>query len=120
MSSLFLCVSFLLTNDFLFTYVLSVYIADLISGGTDTTTVTLLWTFALMCHHPEAQEKVMEEIDTFIEAYHHLPSFEERSKIPYCISVMKECMRYKPTSPFGAPHSVRKKSKLLDYYYCKL
>lgn len=86
-------------------------IADLIAGGTDTTTVTMLWNFAVMCHHPEAQQQVANEIDEFIKIHGRVPTFEDRDQIPYSISVMKECMRYRPTSPFGLPHSVQKTCK---------
>lgn len=83
------------------------YIADLIAAGTDTISITLLWNFAIMCHHPEVQKKVAAEIDQFIKANGRVPQFTERTQVPYCISVMKECMRFRPTSAFGVPHAVR-------------
>lgn len=60
-----------------------------------------------MCHHPEVQKKVAAEIDQFIKANGRVPQFTERTQVPYCISVMKECMRFRPTSAFGVPHAVR-------------
>lgn len=76
-------------------------------GGTDTFSVTFHWTIAIMCNHPEVQKKVADEIDQFIKANGRVPEFTEREQVPYCISVMKECMRYKPPTPFGLPHAVR-------------
>lgn len=85
-------------------------VADLIGGGTDTTTVTMLWNFALMCHYPEVQQAAANEIDNFVKEHGRLPNFDDREHTPYCVSVMKESMRFKPTSPFGVPHSVKKTS----------
>lgn len=58
-----------------------------------------------MCHHPDIQRKVSAEIDKFIESNGRTPHFKEREQLPYCISVMKESMRYKPTTTFGIPHT---------------
>jgi cytochrome P450 len=82
------------------------YLADIISGGTDTVSVTLSWSVVIMCHHPEVQKKVSAEIDKFVRVHNRVPIFDEREELPFCISVIKECMRYKPTDPFGLPHSV--------------
>lgn len=59
-----------------------------------------------MCNYPEVQRKAAEEIDTFIESNGCLPTFDDRRQLPYCISVIKECMRFKPITPFGLPHTV--------------
>lgn len=85
-------------------------------GGTDTVSVTLHWTIAIMCNHPEVQEKVADEIDQFIKANGRVPEFTEREQVPYCISVMKECMRYKPATPFGLPHAVREDGTYKKFY----
>lgn len=60
-----------------------------------------------MCNYPEAQKKVAEEIDQFVKLNGHVPEFTKRLEVPYCISVIKECMRFKPTTPFGVPHFVK-------------
>ena len=79
-------------------------LADMIAAGTDTVSVTLHWGFAILCHYPQVQAKMSAEIDCFIKEHGRFPEFSERDQVPYCISVMKECMRYKPTTPFGLPH----------------
>jgi cytochrome P450 len=73
--------------------------------------VTLQWSFAILCHYPVVQKKVAEEIDQFIKVNGRIPEFTERNEVPYCISVIKECMRFKPTTPFGLPHFVNKDGK---------
>lgn len=82
-------------------------LADLITGGTDTVSVTLSWNAAVMCHYPEVQKRCAAEIDEFIREHGRVPTFKERSALPFCIATMKECMRFRPTTPFGLPHCVR-------------
>ncbi|KAG2204138.1 hypothetical protein INT47_011621 [Mucor saturninus] len=83
-----------------------VIIADLVSGGTDTVSVTLSWAFVIMCHYPLAQRKAADEIDAFIKLNGRLPEFSERTKLPYCVSMMKEGMRFRPIGSFGIPHKM--------------
>ncbi|KAI7896201.1 cytochrome P450 [Mucor mucedo] len=81
-----------------------VIFSDLISAGTDTNSLYLCWTIAIMCRHPEVQLKIAAEIDDFVKRNGRLPLFSERLELPFCISAMKECMRYKPITAFGIPH----------------
>lgn len=67
-----------------------------------------------MCHYPEVQKTASAEIDSFIRLNGRLPLFKERLQLPYCISVMKECMRYRPNSPFGGPRAVREDGNFLN------
>ncbi|CAO3651624.1 unnamed protein product [Mucor fragilis] len=82
-----------------------VLLADFITGGTDTLSVTFNWNLAIMCHHPDLQERVSYEIDKYIQVHGKLPTFDERTEVPLCISVIKECMRFRPTTYFGLPHT---------------
>jgi cytochrome P450 len=68
--------------------------------------VTLLNIFAILCHHPKVQKQVSTEIDKFTRVHGRVPHFKERLELPFCISVIKECMRLRPTTPFGLPHAV--------------
>ncbi|KAG2210501.1 hypothetical protein INT47_002443 [Mucor saturninus] len=81
-----------------------VIFSDLTGAGTDTNSVYLCWTIAIMCNYPEAQKRIAAEIDNFVERHGRLPLFSERLELPFCISAMKECMRYKPITAFGIPH----------------
>ncbi|KAI7896202.1 cytochrome P450 [Mucor mucedo] len=81
-----------------------VILSDIIGAGTDTNSVYLCWTIGIMCHYPEVQVKIAAEIDNFIERHGRLPSFSDRLELPFCVSTMKECMRYKPITAFGIPH----------------
>ncbi|GAA5808621.1 hypothetical protein MFLAVUS_002013 [Mucor flavus] len=89
--------------------------SDLIIAGTDTVSVTLSWNIAILCRHPNVQYKIFAELDKFIESNGRVPHFNERSQLPYCISVMKECMRYRPITPFGLPHTTHEDLYIDDY-----
>lgn len=69
------------------------------------------WNYAILCRYPDLQKRVSAEIDSFIKIHGRVPDFSEREELPLCISVMKESMRYRPTSPFGVSHTTDKDSK---------
>lgn len=75
-------------------------IADMIAAGTDAVAITLMWNITLMCHYPNCQEIASNEVDQFIRLNDRLSHFSERSQLPYIISVLKECLRFKPTTQF--------------------
>ncbi|KAI8354066.1 cytochrome P450 [Blakeslea trispora] len=83
-----------------------ILMSDLHAAGTDTVATTLSWIFVIMCHYPTVQKRAIDEIDAFFKKHGHVPTFADRLEVPLCISIMKECMRFKPTSAFGLPHSV--------------
>ncbi|KAI7866024.1 cytochrome P450 [Spinellus fusiger] len=77
---------------------------DLINAGTDTISVTLSWAFAYLSQYPEVQEKICNELDSFIKEHKRLPDFSERNHFPYMIAVQRELFRLFPPTPLGAPH----------------
>lgn len=88
-------------------------LADIISAGTDTIGVTLWWNLYLMCHYQTCQKTAANEVDQFIKQNGRLPQFSERTELPYLLSVMKECMRFRPTMQFGLPHATQEESKII-------
>jgi cytochrome P450 len=88
----------------------------MIGAGTDTVSTTLLWLFALMCHHPDTQTRVCAEIDAFIRAQGRIPYFKDRLELPFCVSVIKESMRMRPTTSFGLPHCIHEDGKSASKY----
>ncbi|KAL9552676.1 hypothetical protein PS6_004353 [Mucor atramentarius] len=96
-----------------------VFMSDLIAAGTDTISVTMSWNYAILCRYPDLQKRVSEEIDAFIKTHGRIPNFEEREEIPLCVSVMKECMRYRPTSSFGVSHTTDKDIVVDGYFIPK-
>ncbi|KAJ1301317.1 hypothetical protein OPQ81_003719 [Rhizoctonia solani] len=75
----------------------------LLIGGTETSTMTLVWFVLAMALYPEVQAKAQEEIDTAIGS-NRLPTFADRPKLPYIERLLLEVMRWRPGIPLGAPH----------------
>ncbi|KAI9493967.1 cytochrome P450 [Zychaea mexicana] len=85
-----------------------VFMVDMIEAATDTTAITLSWSFLILSHYPDVQLKVQNEIDTFITKHNRLPVYEERENFPFMLSVQKESMRYRAVIPMNLPHEVTK------------
>ncbi|KAI9496351.1 cytochrome P450 [Zychaea mexicana] len=83
---------------------LLVTLSDMALAGGETTAVMLGWSMAILCRYPKVQKSIREELDQFIRTYGRLPTFEDRDCVPYCISVQKECMRYRSITHLGLPH----------------
>lgn len=92
---------------------LSVYIADFNVAGSDNISVNISWYIIFMCHYPDVQKNASDEIDTFIRLNRRLPLFSDRLSLPFCISVIKECMRYRPSLVFGIPREVHEDGELI-------
>ncbi|KAI8982598.1 cytochrome P450, partial [Pilobolus umbonatus] len=78
--------------------------SDLLLAGTDTTATSLCWALAILCHHPDIQDKVYEEMKSFVKKHNHLPDYTERSETPYTVSFMRELARFRSVTNFGVPH----------------
>ena len=66
----------------------------------------------ILCRHPEVQRQITDELDEFIAKHKRLPLFDERESLPYSIAAQKECMRFRPATPFGLPHEAIEDCKL--------
>ncbi|KAI0766218.1 cytochrome P450 [Trametes elegans] len=74
------------------------------SAGADTT-VAALRNFALaMMLYPDVQCRGQEELDRII-GRDHLPTFEDRARLPYVSHTAKEALRWKAVSSLGVPHA---------------
>jgi cytochrome P450 len=90
-----------------------VIISDMLAAGSETVSTTLNWALCILCNYPEVQKKMQEELDAFSQKHGGLPKFVDRPELPYCASVIRECMRLKSTTPFGIPHRAVKERKYL-------
>jgi cytochrome P450 len=50
--------------------------------------------------HPEVQKKAQEELDA-VTMRERLPTFEDRSRLPFVDAVCKEVERWRPIGPLG-------------------
>ncbi|KAG8214074.1 cytochrome P450 [Butyriboletus roseoflavus] len=74
-------------------------------GAASETTAFSLELFVLaMVLFPEAQRKAQKEIDAVVGT-DRLPSFSDRSSLPFVEAVMRETSRWHPTGPVGLAHA---------------
>ncbi|KAF8511560.1 cytochrome P450 [Hysterangium stoloniferum] len=74
-------------------------------AGSDTTSSTMQWFFIAMALHPECMKKAQIEIDSVVGSEgDSMPGFEHIDRLPYCVALMKEVMRWNPTVATGFPH----------------
>jgi cytochrome P450 len=81
------------------------------AAGAETTSTTLSWWTLAMIAFPEVQRRAQAEIDAVV-GRDRLPSFADAPRLPYVCAILKEVLRWRPTSPLGVPHVATKE----DWY----
>ncbi|GLV43687.1 Cytochrome P450 304a1 [Carabus blaptoides fortunei] len=78
---------------------------------TTTTVVQLIYS---LLHHPECQDKLLQEIDEVV-GRGRLPILDDRQNMPYTESVIREVLRKETLLPLGIPHRVTEDTTLRGY-----
>lgn len=81
--------------------------ADIVLAAADTVSVSMAWNVCALCHHMDIQKKMAAEIDEFIRLNGEVPGLKDKESMPYTMSVMKEGLRFKATTPLGLAHTTR-------------
>ncbi|KAF9265964.1 cytochrome P450 [Marasmius fiardii PR-910] len=68
------------------------------AAGVETILVVLLNFYLAMALHPEIQEKARIEIETVV-GKERLPTYEDRSDLPYIEAILRETLRWSPPFP---------------------
>jgi cytochrome P450 len=73
-----------------------------------TTSGTIMWLILAMRKFPEAQAKAQKEIDDLLLEVHgstlEPPTLDMLTRLPYCVALVKEVMRWQPVAPGAFPH----------------
>ncbi|KAJ7290617.1 cytochrome P450 [Mycena rebaudengoi] len=77
--------------------------AMMYAAGADTTTAVLCTFILAMLANPNAQKKAQQEIDSVV-GRGHFPDFGDKQELPYVAALVKEVLRWRNATPFGAPH----------------
>lgn len=73
-------------------------------AGHETTAALLSWTFYLLAQHPQAEERVREELAQVLSG--RTPEFDDLSKLTYTGEVLHESLRLNPPAWMFARQSV--------------
>ncbi|KFK31969.1 hypothetical protein AALP_AA6G183100 [Arabis alpina] len=78
-------------------------LADMVVGGTDTSTNTIEFAMAELISNPELMKRAQQELDEVVGKdsvveESHIP------RLPYLLAIMKETLRLYPTIPLLVPH----------------
>lgn len=75
----------------------------LLSGATETVTVSLTWALSLLLTHPNAMKKFQDELDIHV-GKNRLVEESDLAHLAYLQAVIKETLRLYPAAPVGVPH----------------
>lgn len=67
-------------------------------AGYETTHAALTYCIYLLSKHPDAQSKLLQEVDQFKGK----PNYEDLGRFPYATGVLNEAMRILPPAPLFA------------------
>ena len=93
---------------------LTATLADLFTGGSETTVTTLRWAILYMMGYPEIQTKVQREIDNAV-GRDRLPNLSDKDKMPYTEATIMEVQRIATIVPLGVPHRASEDTTLCGY-----
>lgn len=96
----------------------AMYVVGLMAIAGALTIGSPLQSFLLaMCHHPDWQRKLQEEIDAACGGC--CPQWGDYEKLPMLRAVVKEVLRWRPPVPTGIPHAVEKDDVYNGYFIPK-
>ncbi|KAF8022901.1 hypothetical protein BT93_F0420 [Corymbia citriodora subsp. variegata] len=90
----------------------------IISGGTDTTTITLAWAVSLLLNNLHVLKKMQEELDAQIGKQRHVKE-SDIANLTYLHAIVKETLRLQPPGPLSAPHLSTEDCIINGYYVPK-
>jgi len=87
---------------------------SLLEAGSDTTSAILVGFVQAMMVFPEVQKSAQEEIDRVV-GINRLPTMDDAPNLPYLRAIVKESIRWMPTTIMAAPHSVTQDDHYMGY-----
>ncbi|KAI0658590.1 CyP450 monooxygenase [Cubamyces menziesii] len=83
--------------------------------GADTTFSDVVAFFLAMVIFPDVQRKAQAELDAVVGPS-RLPTFEDRTSLPYVNAIVKECMRWHVVVTLGIPHRTTADATCSGYF----
>ncbi|KAH9042916.1 cytochrome P450 [Lactarius deliciosus] len=79
-------------------------LGSMYEAGVDTTASARISLFVALTLYPEVQRRAQAQIDSVVSR-DRLPTFEDRSRLPYIEAICKELLRWQMVGPMGVPHA---------------
>ncbi|KAH7010382.1 cytochrome P450 [Ilyonectria destructans] len=93
--------------------------ANLIGGGVDTTSSSILSFILAMCVFPEAQRKAQEEIEAVVGSQ-RTPTWDDEDRLPFVKAVVSETLRWRTVTILGGiPHAPTQDDEYNGYFIPK-
>ncbi|MCD7463450.1 hypothetical protein HAX54_050603 [Datura stramonium] len=83
----------------------------IVSGGTDTTSVTIEWAMTLLLNHPQVLNKARVELDNHVGSG-RLVNEADLPKLKYLLNIIGETFRLCPAAPMLVPHESSDDTKI--------
>ncbi|XP_062186335.1 trimethyltridecatetraene synthase-like [Phragmites australis] len=90
------------------------FIQDIITGGTETSAVTMEWAISELLRRPDAMAAATDELDRVV-GHGRWVTEPDLHDLPYIDAVVKETMRLHPVGPLLAPHHAREDAVVAGY-----
>lgn len=94
---------------------LSVTVRDLVGGGMETTSSTLLWLLVALANNQEIQKRLQNEIDSVI-ARDRFPTLLDQSKLSYHEATILEVLRWRPLVSLSIPRFAKDDGIFKGYF----
>ncbi|KAJ8762372.1 hypothetical protein K2173_007530 [Erythroxylum novogranatense] len=75
---------------------------SLIAGGSDTSSVALVWAFSELLNNPRVLKKAQEELDLYVGRERRVTD-SDISNLVYMQAIVKETLRLHPPAPLSSP-----------------
>lgn len=89
---------------------------NLIGGGVDTTSTSIISFIFAMCKFPGVQRKAQEELDRIIPGRDRFPEWTEEEKLPYLSALVTENFRWRSAIVLGGPPHAPIRDDIYDGY----
>ncbi|BAU02380.1 hypothetical protein LR48_Vigan10g086800 [Vigna angularis] len=94
--------------------IMKALIMDMFGAGTDTTLAVLEWAMTELLRHPNAMQKLQDEVRSVARAKTHVTE-EDLNEMTYLKAVIKEILRLHPPSPILIPRESMQDTKVMGY-----
>lgn len=91
---------------------------EILEGGADTTSSTLISFVMAMACYPETQAKCQAQIDAAIGS-DRTPEWSDYDNIPYVAQIQKETVRWRCVTVTGTPHVVQEENTYKGFRFPK-